>query len=441
MTNPSVSRARHRAALVLAVPALLVWTTCGGGGPQGLAPLDSSVFRSDAGDGSAGDAGDGAVTIDPNKYDILFMIDDSPSMATVQQKLLAQLPVFMQILQALPEGLPSIHIAVVSSDMGAPSDTSIGCSAAGDQGVFFNRPEGTCTATTLMAGATFISDDAPGATKNFELPDPAGLGTVFQCIGLLGISGCGFGQPLAAIDRALGADGLGPAPLRDQGFLRPDAYLAIVIISNKDDCSAPAGSPLYSLNGGSDDLSNPLGPINNYRCNVAGHLCQDQNSGNQTPVTFAPPPLQLPADATAGAVPTLALSNCVSNDTSGMLTPVSKFITDIKALKFEPYTQIQVAAVTGVTGTEPNATPTPYVVEWLPGPGSASNELWPQVEHVCGPAGPETAPGGQITTDGSFADPAVRISQFVHAFGANGVVTSICDDSFTSAFSAIAARI
>jgi hypothetical protein len=38
----------------------------------------------------------------------------------------------------------------------------------------------------------------------------------------LGAGGCGFGQPLAALDRALGADGQPPLAA-NAGFLRPDA--------------------------------------------------------------------------------------------------------------------------------------------------------------------------------------------------------------------------
>lgn len=441
MRNPFPFRARRRSELALAAAALLAWTGCGDKSLTDVRP-DGSAPATDG--ARPGDGRDAAVQFDRNAYDLLFLIDDSSSMAVVQQKLLAQLPTFMQVLQALPGGLPSVHIAVVSSDLGAPSDTSIGCSAAGDQGVFFSRPQGTCTATTLTPGSTFITDDLAGETKNFSLPDPAGLGTVFQCVGLLGTAGCGFGHQLASIDRALGADGLGPSPLMDQGFLREGAYLGIVIVSNQDDCSAPAGSPLFSLNGGSSDLANALGPLTHFRCNQAGHLCQDTNPGSTDTTTFASPPLYPPSwhDGTADA-PTLSLANCESNDGAAAgLTPVSKFVTDIKALKPDPLSQIFVSAVTGVIGgASPELTPVPYSVQWLPGPGSASNELWPQIEHVCGPAGPGTAPGAQITTDGSFADPAVRIVQFVRSFGNNGVLASVCDDNYATAMTAIASRI
>jgi hypothetical protein len=50
--------------------------------------------------------------------------------------------------------------------------------------------------------------------------------------------------------------------------LRDDAELAIVLLTNEDDCSAPATTQLYSMNvGGSNrqNIANALGPIANDR--------------------------------------------------------------------------------------------------------------------------------------------------------------------------------
>jgi len=227
-----------------------------------------------------------------NEIDILFMIDDSSSMTEMQAKLYDQLPLFMNKLTSLPIP-PSLHVAVVSSDMGAPGDStsSIMCTKVGDQGQFQSMPRGTCTATTLTAGDTFISD-ADGQS-NYTNP----IASVFQCIAFLGDKGCGFENQLASIDRALGAENLQPGqapnpPSTNANFLRPEAYLGIVILTNEDDCSAPANTHLYSLNGGQQNIANPLGPIANYRCNQFGHLCTDPISG----VTESPPK-QPPSDA------------------------------------------------------------------------------------------------------------------------------------------------
>ena len=355
-----------------------------------------------------------------NKLDLLFMIDNSPSMSSMQQKLQEQLPLFMNVLQE--HGLPDIHIAVVSSDLGAPSDANVGCTAQGNQGLFQAQPEGSCVATTLATGATFLTDS--NGTANFTAP----IDQVFQCIALLGDRGCGFEHQLASIDRALGADGQGPAPSQNAGFLRDDAVLAIVLLTNEDDCSAPPDTKLYSENGGQENLSNPLGPLSGgFRCNRYGHLCTDAATG----VTGLPP-LTPPADAT-GNPPMLELTNCMPNDTdSGMLTPVHKIVDDIRKLKSDPDNQILVAAIAA-----PDA---PYGVVWRTDT-SHPNEGWPEVMHSCGigPIG-VTDPGAVPTTDGSFGDPGVRIQQFLAGFH-DSVFASVCDPSYASSLSAIANRI
>ena len=55
--------------------------------------------------------------------DILFMIDNSSSMTPMQQKLVAQIPAFLDRLQSADQPLTDFHIAVVSSDLGAPGDS------------------------------------------------------------------------------------------------------------------------------------------------------------------------------------------------------------------------------------------------------------------------------------------------------------------------------
>lgn len=365
-----------------------------------------------------------------NNIDLIFMVDNSSSMTSMQQKLASQLPAFMQVLQQLPNGLPNVHIAVVSSDMGAPGDqtTAIACTANGNNGQFqfqVGAAATMCNSTTLAQGATFISD--VDGQKNFTDP----IESVFQCIAQLGASGCGFEHQLASIDRALGADG-SPPPDSNANFLRDEAYLGIVLLTNEDDCSAPSNTPLFSLNGGKQSISNPLGPIANYRCNQYGHLCKDSTGAMITP------PLTPPGNA-SGNPPMLNLTDCVSNDAGGQdnLTPVSKFINDIKALKPDPNNQILVAAIT--------APADPYTVEWVPPaspPPGTSGEIWPQVMHSCGAQGGDDVnpKAATFTTDGSFGDPGVRITQFVNAFP-NSVVASICDSSYRSSMTAIATKL
>ncbi len=447
----------------LACAAILVLIGCGGGGETltgrgGTAGtgLGGHVGGSTGSGGAAGTGvGTGGVGASNGAFganvDILMMIDNSSSMIEMQGKLYDQLPLFVQALQSLPTP-PNLHLGVVSSDLGAPGDStaSIGCTTAGDQGQLQSLPRSnatlnppvTCTDTTLAtpAGAsdnshTFISDG--NGTANFTAP----LTNVLQCIALLGDYGCGFEHQLASIDRALGADGLGAAPSTNAAFLRPDAYLVILLLTNEDDCSAPADTTIYSLNGGQQSLSNPDGPIANYRCNGGprgAHYCQRPSKGN----TWLVPPLTPPVDYQGtAAAPTLDLANCVDNEQppngtgTSALTPVSKFISDIKALKPDPDNQIIVAAIAGPAA--------PYTVAWVQSfSATATGELWPQIMHSCGMAGSnDVNPAAtQNPTDGSFSDPGVRITQFVNAFP-QSVLGSICDASYASTLSAVAAKI
>jgi hypothetical protein len=394
----------------------------------GLAAASCAQPRVDAPVASTTSALTAAATTGPGNLDVLFMIDNSSSMTVMQQKLASQIPGFVAALQNLPTGLPNIHIAVVSSDMGAPGDSTsaLACTQFGDNGQFRigvasggpvvqhpgfdggatgGAPGGDdagapgCAGASLNSGATYISNVDGVANYTGD------LSTLVSCMTALGDNGCGFEHQLASISRALGADG-SPAPSSNAGFLRPDAQLAIIVLSNEDDCSAPADTLLYSLNGGQQNISNPLGPIANYRCNQFGHLCRDPGSAD--PTALGKPPLNPPSDAQGSSdSPTLNLADCESNDTSsGLLTPVSQFIAEIKALKADPS-------------------------KWLPSTGQEGpSEIWPSIEHSCGPQSDISVNplATDLTTDGSFGDPAVRITQWVQAFGDNGVIGSICDD-------------
>ena len=112
----------------------------------------------------------------------------------------------MTTLQSAAQGLPNIHVAVISSDMGAGDGSVAGCDTmGGKQGIFQYTPRGTCTASGLeRTRRTSRTSAAPGTTPG-NLPD------VFTCIAAIGETGCGFEHQFASILRALGADGRGAA--------------------------------------------------------------------------------------------------------------------------------------------------------------------------------------------------------------------------------------
>jgi hypothetical protein len=327
--------------------------------------------------------------------DIVFMVDDSSSMATVQNKLIGQFPVFMNVLKGLPGGLPNVHIGVVSSSMGAGGQQGIlGCAPGGDQGMFHTKPLGpTCGTGVLNAGQNFIINVNGMANYTGDISD------VFTCIAALGENGCGFEHQFESVLRALGADGA-PAPPSNAGFLRADAYLGVILLTNEDDCSAPPVTDLFST--ASTMVSDPLGPLQSYRCNEYGHTC----AGKPAPRQPANPPVDLSG-------------MCVSTE-DGRELRVRDVVAALKSLKKDP-SKIFVAAIAGPQ--------TPYIVNVGPAQVKTDPNQWPYVEHSC------------MAMDGTYADPAVRISEWVDAFGANGVFEDMCAPSFAPALQRIGMKL
>jgi len=390
----------------IVVVAILASAACSSGGKL----LD----RHDAGGVDAGNrlVRTIAATINRN-VDILFMIDNSSSMRLSQSNLRANFPTFMTRLMD-PPGLPNLHIAVVSSDMGAGDGSIAGCAAtpangyAGDNGIFHYTgniipPANTPCTTGLQVGQTYISNI--GGVANYT----GNLADVFSCIAAVGETGCGFEHQFASVLRALGADGLGLPPAENQGFLREDAMLAVVMLTNEDDCSVPPGSGLHLFDTNSNlNLTSQLGPPSNFRCNEFGHLCDGARPRRAAPNN----------DVAA----TVTYNSCVSNDTDGYLLSTTDVATRLKALKPDP----SMVAVVSIQGA-----PSPYIEHWknpsvMDTSCGATSCPWPEITHAC------------TAQDSSFADPGVRTAQLVSQFGANGLLLSICDASFAPAFDTVA---
>ncbi|HUL98523.1 MAG TPA: hypothetical protein VLU24_03645 [Mycobacterium sp.] len=344
-----------------------------------------------------------------NKLDVLFMVDNSPSMAPVQQRLVAQFPSFMDPLKTVPtpdgsgKALPDIHVGVVSSDTGPGKfASSANCHYGGDSGQLQYKARGTCTKSplhTTPTQQTFLSASGNQTVTNYD----GDISDAFGCIAALGDTGCGFEGQLKSVRWAL--DPFNPPP-GNEGFLRDDATLAVVLITNEDDCSVPDDSDLADPR--QTTLADPLGHFWSYRCNEFGHLCNI----NGTP---QPPPRDHAADH---------LQGCVSNEAqtptqtapSGLLTKVGDEVAFLKGLKSDP-SRIVVAAITGL--------PTDYTVVMKQG-DDGTTEAHPEIQPAC------------TSKSGDTADPAVRLNQWLGAFGELGLPESICDDTLNSALTDIA---
>ncbi len=322
----------------------------------------------------------------PN-LDILFVVDSSPSMLDKQESLRASFPLMMDALASLDGGLPSVHIGVVTTDLGTTATNGVNgpgigsgpgsCAGAGNDGVLVHDvvPE--------LGGAYFISDlKNPDGTR--ERNYTGELRDVFSALARVGAAGCGFEQPLHAMRRALE----NPA---NAGFLRSDANLAVVIVADEDDCSM-ADVQLV----GTDTAR--FGALQSFRCTRFGVTC---DIGGRTPDEM---------NAVGDK------ERCHSNESSTLLRDVSSYVEFLTALKGDP-NAVMVSAIAGA--------PTVAVELRQPPGGGAS---LPSLAHSCtyeGRGGPEVA------------DPAVRLAELVASFPARSALTSICDPNLASPLTTI----
>ena len=385
----------------------------------------------------------GGVPSPTGKLDILFMVDDSASMAPLQAKLKTQIPAFLNAL-ANPTTLakPDLHVAVVSSSFGGGAWANVAQCQSGshpgdDQGNFQQGPGGAGSGACPMlhAGETFLkSGDGTAANPpNFD----GDLSTALSCMAALGDGGCGFEAPFASVYYALAKGSLLPGPTdqthdaNNGGFLRADAQLAVIMLTNEDDCSVAFDSLL--LDPGVNSVTDPsgLGALTSYRCNEFGHLC----AGSPPPHGF---PTSLPAEG-------VTLTSCVSAEDAGKTDPllrdpngnadptmghlwptVSGLATALKALKANP-NDVFLAAIAGPTVDANGGS----LYKVVPVENAATGEVDPMIAHSC----TQAATTGQP----EYADPAVRIKQLVDDFGSNGVFYPICSADFQGSMTGIAA--
>ena len=171
--------------------------------------------------------------------DILFVVDNSKSMDQEQISLAKNFPKFIAELEKIEGGLPSVNIGVISTDVGGGE---VRCRGDGDGGKLQveSRPDpqtpnvpASCIGLS-DTGESFFTDIRNAnntRTRNYD-PNAESLADRFACIARLGVNGCNFEQPLEAIKRALD-----PALKTNPGFLNKNHYLAVIIVSDEDDCS------------------------------------------------------------------------------------------------------------------------------------------------------------------------------------------------------------
>lgn len=302
-----------------------------------------------------------------NTVDLVFVVDNSGSMEQEQGALTRG---FSELVAALVSPkfrarLPDLHVGVVSTDLGVGKYTAIpSCGVVGgDKGKLQNTPRSQgCTppADRFIAHAAG-STNIPGCAA-----DPAGcIEQTFSCIAELGTTGCGFEAPLESARRALD-----PKRRVNPGFLREDALLVVVFVSDEDDCSARK----MDLFDRSAAAANKLGPLSSFRCFEYGIRCDGDTSAAKE---------RMPGTR----------RNCVpAGDWLYAVDDYIRFFTQLKGAR----DRVLMAALAGPIS--------PVRV------GTSSNDQ-PTLQPSC-------------QTSNGFAVPAIRLKKVVDAF--RGDFSSIC---------------
>lgn len=239
--------------------------------------------------------------------DVLFVIDNSSGTAPKQRQFFTNMGAFLAPLEAA--GI-SYHIAFTTTDVGTwtapqtpfPGTTDPRCGTfAGDDGVLQKQPcparslfgEGQTVCNALCpdvsyvpsGGGRYISYESGTTNVPVLMAGGRDIGPqrAAQCIGYFGDGGCGVESPMEAARRAL--DG---HRTENSGFLRTDSLLAVLFLTDEDDCSVQLArrsentpQSMACTSGG--DLA--LGCYNlDFRCFAGAVTCKEPLSatGNKT---------------------------------------------------------------------------------------------------------------------------------------------------------------
>ena len=423
-------------------------------GSAGLPTPTTCLSETSSGTPTSGLAGVGQetdiyISVAPVRdLDLVFMIDNSPSMAPKQKKLNDNFPKLIEALKDPTDGtLPNLRVAIIDSDLGTGGAYQTGpcgpktlpdgtISNYGDLGRFQMINAASCSVTS--PDALWI-EYSKGQPVNYKMD----INPVFACLASgLGTLGCGEEHQLQAFEFALVLGGIGNDA--QHAMVRPSAYLGLVFLSDEDDCSAATNDGMFQ------DLDSLKNESASLRCATRGHACIGRNLADVDPPNY-------PTD---GAFST-PFTNCVARmgdecpnqtdnnaltDTSvpttcNPLKSVHKLAENIKELKSNPDEQILVAGIFGWPLSDADMANARYRIDTVPNPNTADTshpqlyEYWP----VCyDPSHPAPKDGSyDANAFGSSATGGLRMSAFIDEFGANGLKFSICQSDFANSMKVI----
>jgi hypothetical protein len=173
-----------------------------------------------ANDGESGDNGGDNSSEECGKVDFVFTIDSSNSMDTNQAELIASFPEFVASIQGTLEQVDSHHVGVVTSD--AYPFNEAGCTSYGALVTQTGGKDSSMrTCGPFSGGARFMTeaDDLPAA---------------FACAAQVGTGGANDERMMLAAGEAVAPEANATGAC-NEGFIRDDALLVLVLITDEDD--------------------------------------------------------------------------------------------------------------------------------------------------------------------------------------------------------------
>lgn len=198
------------------------------------------------------------------KVDYLFVIDNSASMLVYQRQLVESFSIFIEGVQQTQASLESVHLGVVTTDTYSGN---------------IDNPDSSCLALGGLITATegHNSSEAqcgPYAEGHGYMTERDDLAVTFPCAAQVGTTGNNEEQPLAALTSAV--IDLDQPGLCNDGFIRDDALLVVVIVSDEDDPGPSVESryeKLVEAKGGHADNVVVVGLVNEpgTECSLTGY--------------------------------------------------------------------------------------------------------------------------------------------------------------------------
>lgn len=167
-----------------------------------------------------------------HKIDFLFVVDNSQSMEDDQDNLVANFPSLIAGIESSLEEVDDYHVGVVATDGYAFNPP--GCNVLG----------GLVTQTGGTASSNAVC--GPYAEGNNYMTEVDDLTQSFSCAAKIGVGGWPLEAPMNALEATVRGDNAGPGQC-NEGFIRPDALLVAVIIT--DEWDGPGDPELITSSG------------------------------------------------------------------------------------------------------------------------------------------------------------------------------------------------